>query len=122
MPEVAGIYDTKKIDELNPLVKLSGQEVMLIDDGNGTMNVTVDTLLGYIRDQINSGTGGSSVPSTVSSAIHVIHPGDPDVPVASRPKGHFYIKVTDENQAQIATGLPRLIKVSPNMRLRMIND
>lgn len=124
--KVTGTFETKQIHELNPLVKLSGKEELLIDNGNGTLRVTVDTMLGYIRDQINAATGGGSGGggggSEASTVIHVIQKGEPDIPIESRPDGHFYIKVTDVIEAQLASGLPRLIRVSPNMGLRLIDD
>ena len=123
---VTGTFETKQIHELNPLAKLTGKEELLIDDGNGTLRVTVDTMLGYIRDQINAsaggegGTGGAEQAST----IHVIRmdQGEENVPVESRPAGHFYIKVVDSIEAQLSSGLPRIIRVSPNMGLRIIDD
>ena len=124
---VTGTFDTKQIHELNPLAKLTGKEEVLIDDGNGTLRVTVDTMLGYIRDQINasagSGTGGGTAPSAAST-IHIIRmdEGEENIPVESRPEGHFYIKVVDAIEAQLSSGLPRLIRVSPNMGLRIIDD
>lgn len=123
---VTGTFETKQIHELNPLAKLTGKEEVLIDDGNGTLRVTVDTLLGYIRDQINvSAGGGSGEPSQEqASTIHVVRidEGEEDIPVESRPAGHFYIKVIDSIEAQLSSGLPRIIKVSPNMGLRIIDD
>lgn len=126
---VTGTFETKQIHELNPLAKLTGKEEVLIDDGNGTLRVTVDTLLGYIRDQINASTGsgetgGGTEPSTAASTIHIIRmdEGEENVPVESRPEGHFYIKVVDAIEAQLSSGLPRIIRVSPNMGLRLIDD
>ena len=124
---VTGTFETKQIHELNPLAKLTGKEELLIDDGNGTLRVTVDTMLGYIRDQINASAGGEDETgggSEQASTIHVIRmdQGEENVPVESRPAGHFYIKVVDSVEAQISSGLPRIIRVSPNMGLRIIND
>ena len=122
---VTGTFETKQIHELNPLAKLTGKEEVLIDDGNGTLRVTVDTLLGYIRDQINASAGSGGTPSPEqASTIHVIRidEGEENVPIESRPEGHFYIKVIDSIEAQLSSGLPRVIRVSPNMGLRIIDD
>ena len=124
---VTGTFETKQIHELNPLAKLTGKEELLIDDGNGTLRVTVDTMLGYIRDQINASAGGEGETgggSEQASTIHVIRmdQGEENVPVESRPAGHFYIKVVDSTEAQLSSGLPRIIRVSPNMGLRIIDD
>lgn len=119
--QISGTFDTKQIHELNPLVKLNGKEEVLIDDGNGTLRVTVDTLLGYIRDQINASVGSGGTGSTEKgTTIHVIKQGEENIPAESRPEGHFYLRVVKATDAQLSTGLPRIIRVSPNMGLRMI--
>lgn len=123
--QITGSYEAKEIHELTNLAKLSGKEELIIDNGTITSKVTVDTLLGYIRDQINASVGGSST-STVdgggSTTIHFISPDDSDIPIESRKAGDFYIHALNEKDAQISSGLARLISVSPNMRLRLIED
>ena len=119
--EVIDIYGVKQIHELTPLNKLQGKEELLIDNqGEVTLKVTVDTLLGYIRDQINgsTGTGGCGGATT----IHFIAEGEPNIPKESREQGHYYLRVVKGTSAHLSTGLPRLIRVSPNMGLRMITD
>lgn len=125
--EVIDIYGLKQIHELTPLNKLQGKEEMLIDNGEVTLRVTVDTLLGYIRDEINasiaSQTGGSGIPVTTgTSCIHFIAEGEENIPKESRIKGDYYIRVVKGREAHLSTGLPRLIRVSPNMGLRMITN
>lgn len=123
--QISGTFETKQIHELQPLVKLNGKEEVIIDDGNGTLRVTVDTLLGYIRDQINASVGGETGgggTATEGTVIHVIQKGEENIPAESRPEGHFYLRVVDANDAQLSTGLPRIVRVSPNMGLRMIVD
>ena len=124
--EVIDIYGVKQIHELTPLNKLQGKEEMLIDNGEVTLRVTVDTLLGYIRDQINAAidgqSGGSGTPIDTGSAIHFIGEGEENIPKESRIKGHYYIRVVKGQNAHLSTGLPRLIKVSLNMGLRTIDD
>lgn len=124
--QISGTFETKQIHELQPLVKLNGKEEVIIDDGNGTLRVTVDTLLGYIRDQINASvggdTGGGDTATSSGGTIHVIQKGEENIPAESRLKDHFYLRVVDAHDAQLSTGLPRIVKVSPNMGLRMIVD
>lgn len=123
--QISGTFDTKQIHELNPLVKLNGKEEVIIDDGNGTLRVTVDTLLGYIRDQINASVGsctGSGGTVSKGTTIHVINQGEENIPAESRPEGHFYLRVVKASEAQLFSGLPRVIRVSPNMGLRMLVD
>ena len=100
---------------------------MLIDNGEVTLRVTVDTLLGYIRDEINasvaSQTGGSGIPVvTDNSCIHFIGEGEENIPKESRIKGDYYIRVVKGSAAHLSTGLPRFIRVGSNMGLRMITN
>lgn len=111
-------YDAKQIHELDPLNKLSGKEEVLIDDGELTYRVTVDTLLGYIRDQINASVGGSSINGSEATTIHFIPAGE-EIPVTAREDGHYYINVQSNMSTGYRGGLTTF-KISPNMGLRMI--
>lgn len=124
MADQSGYYDLRQIHELTELSKLTGKEELLIDNGEYTHRISVDTILGYMRSALNSIEGGSGIGGSTSGAstIHIIHKDEPDVPVESRPVGHYYIRVTSTTEAQLASGLPTLIRVSPNMQLRMILD
>ena len=126
---IVGTFETKQIHELDPLYKLNGREEVLIDNGTSTLRVTVDTLLGYIRDQINSngeGSGGGTTTTPTpsdgtASSIHYMYEDEPVIPIISRLENHYYIRVTSSTEAKTGM-LPRLIRVSPNMRLRLITD
>lgn len=123
--QVTSTFSAKQIHELNGVGtgKLHGKELLLIDlgDGQETMSVTVDTLLGYIRDQINNTSGsGSITPTVTGSTIHIIPEGQ-NIPEASRETGHYYIRVVEAKNAQASVG-PTYVKVSPNMGLKMIRD
>lgn len=109
---------TKQIHELDPLNKLNGKEEVLIDNGTLTYRVTVDTLLGYIRDQINAGTGGRSLNE---GTIHFMPEGE-EIDIAAREVDHYYINVQKSASYGYRTGALEVLKVSPNMGLRMIYD
>ena len=125
---ITGTFETKQIHELVALNKLTGKEEVLIDNGEVTLRVTVDTLLGYIRDQINASINGAGGGTTIpggdekGSTIHIIEEGEDDIPIESRLEGHYYIRVQKAINVQTSSGLPRLIRVSPNMQLRMITE
>lgn len=96
-------FETKRIEELVSLAKLNGKEELLIDNGDTTLKVTVDTLLGYIRDQINSASGGGTggvTPSNPEPILHFISSGSDDIPSESRPEGHYYIRSISTVPAQ----------------------
>lgn len=123
--QVSGVFDTKQIHELTQLNKLNGSEELLIDNGEETLRITVDTLLGYMCGQVGAGggsTSGGSSSSGGSSGIHIIRVGEPNIPISERIPGHYYIRVLDEEDANLSAGLSKLVKVSPNMRLRLITE
>ena len=64
---------------------------------------------------------GTPVPVDGTIKIHFLDVGE-NLPAQSRIKDHFYIRAVSVTDAQIASGLPRTIKVSPNMQLKMVSD
>lgn len=117
--QINGTFDTKRIRELDSLNKLTGREKMLIElsDSVETQSVTVDSLLGYIANQINAGT--TSVVSG-NTGIHKINAGEADIPASSREKGHFYIREVSVETAKITAGLPQILTVGDNLSLRKV--
>ena len=113
------ILGNKRITELDPLNKLNGKELLLIDSGDEetSMKVTVDTLLGYIAKQINAGT----MPEDIYSSCNIINiPIGETIPVSSRVDGNYYLRTCNIHEAQINAGIPSTIIVSPNMALRIV--
>ena len=112
------IAGTKRIQELNQLPKLTGQEEILIENGGEyTYKTTVDSLLGYIANRINEGT---IPPSVYESTNIIVIPEGETIPVASRVEGNFYIEVMKKSNVYGSGGITN-IKVSPNMGLRLVD-
>lgn len=112
------MYNNKQISELDPIGKLTGKELLLVDNGEYTMKTTVDVLLGYIANEINKGT----IPSDMFASTNIIEiPIGETIEIPSRVDGNFYLRSTDIIEAQIAAGLDTTIKVSPNMALKLEN-
>ncbi len=117
-----GSFDTKQINELVELASLKGSEYMLIDNGSVTLKVTVDSLLGYIANQVNSGGGGSSTPGTSSNGIHFIGVDEEDIPIESRTAGDFYIRAVSAEDIRLGSDTPSVLNVSPNMRIKIVEE
>lgn len=119
MSDYSTIMGNKRITELSQLNKLSGKELMLIDNGELSMKITVDTLLGYIAKEINKGT----IHEGMFNSCNIIEMDiDEDIPVASRVDGNKYLRTCRTYEAQIAAGIDTTIVVSPNMGLRIVED
>lgn len=114
------INGTKRINELTALNKISGKEEVIVDDGNLSYRVSVDSLMGYIANQINSGTFDPSTIQT-SSGIVVI-PETETLPAESRVAGNMYLNVISSTEAKVTAGTTQRIKVSPNMGLKIVAD
>lgn len=110
---------SKRITELQALNKLTGREEILVDNGDTTLRVTVDSLLGYIANQINAGDYPEQM--TNASAVVVIDEGE-ELPAISRIDGNVYYRVVSTKEAKLNAGLTSRIKVSPNMGLKIIAD
>ena len=113
------VIGNKRITELDPLNKLTGKEEVIIDNGDMTYRVTVDTLLGFIVKKVNEG----SFPETMMEAASVVViPEGERLPASGRTPGSFYLRECSHVKAQINAGLSSNITVSPNMALRIIKD
>lgn len=112
------ILGNKRITELKTLGKLSGTEEVILDNGDETYKITVDSLLGYIAKQINSGT---IPPSVFASSTIIEIPEGESIPVESREDGNYYINIQDSRDVAANTLYGR-IRVSPNMGLKIVSD
>lgn len=101
---ISGSFNTKRIQELPFLAKLNGKEEILIDNGDTTLKVNVDTLLGYIRDQINENSN-NSISNSNEKIIHMIKDDSENIPSESRPDGHYYIRVVSTINAQTTSDI-----------------
>lgn len=100
--DIMNLLDTKQIHELESLDMMSGKESILIDDGKVTYKITTDALLGYFINRF-VGNVDETIDVTAlnaASCIHIIKPGQ-DIPVSQRVKGHFYLRLSEQNIASL---------------------
>lgn len=100
--DIMNLLSTKQIHELESLDRVSGKENILIDNGKVTYKITTDALLGYFINRF-VGNVDEDIDVTAlnaASCIHIIKPGQ-DIPVAQRVKGHFYLKLSEQNIASL---------------------
>ena len=96
--DIMNLLNTKQIHELESLDRVSGKENILIDNGTVTYKITTDALLGYFINRF-VGNVDEDIDVTAlnaASCIHIIKPGQ-DIPVSQRVKGHFYLKLSEQN-------------------------
>ena len=100
--DIMNLLSTKQIHELESLDRVSGKENILIDNGKVTYKITTDALLGYFINRF-VGNVDEDIDVTAlnaASCIHIIKPGQ-DIPVSQRVKGHFYLRLSEQNIASL---------------------
>jgi len=100
--DIMSLLNTKQIHELESLDRVSGKESILIDNGTVTYKITTDALLGYFINRF-VGNVDEDIDVTAlnaASCIHIIKPGQ-DIPVNQRVKGHFYLRLSEQNIASL---------------------
>ena len=112
--------NTKRINELTALNKISGKEEVLVDNGTQSYRVSIDSLMGFIANQINAGTYDPS--QTQQSSGVVVIPEGESLPAESRVSDNMYINVISTTEAKVTAGTTQRIRVSPNMGLKIIAD
>ena len=118
--------DTKTIDELQELGKLTGQEKTIVSDGYTTKKLSIDTILGFITSKLNLSSGGvmpmSDYTPSVSSGSNgiVFIPDGEEIPVYQRTPGYFYLEEKRQTSIRSEISLPSSVTVSNNFGLRRV--
>lgn len=120
-------FDSKTIDELQELGKLSGTEKLVasLENGDDTKKVSIDTIVGYAADLIAAAMGNSSTTfaikpvSSGAGSIVFIEAGK-TIDIKDRTLGCFYLE--EQNQTSIRTriNIPTSVKVSKSLGLRRV--
>ena len=115
------VTDTKTIDELQELGKLTGTEKLIISNGIESKKVSVDTLVGYTAGRINNvpkTTSGGSIGYGAQSIMFV--PEGEEVPIHERTPGCFYLEETRQTSIRTRVNTPTAMVVSKNLGLRRV--
>lgn len=119
------LTNSKTIDELQELGKLTGSEKTIVSDGQDTRKVTIDTIVGYAAAILNGATpallslGSSSGASAVSKSI-VFIPEEEEIPINERTPGCFYLEETHQTSIRTQINIPTSVRVSGNLGLKRV--
>lgn len=116
--------DSKTIDQLQEIGKITGLEKTVISDGTDTRKVTIDTIVGYAAGVLaNTPSNTSSIPSTgtsLRSQCIFFVPEGKEVPVVERTPGSFYLEETRQTSIRTKVNLPTSVTVSKSLGLRRV--
>lgn len=114
-------FDSKTIDELQELGKLSGNEKLVVSvEAEDTRKVSVDTVVGYAASILS----GTSMPVGYSGygggqCIIFVKEGQ-EIPVSQRTPGCFYLEEQRQTSIRTQISIPTSVKVSTNLGLRRV--
>lgn len=118
-------FDSKTIDELQELSKLSGNEKTIISDGIETKKVSLDSIVGYAASKISgsSNINTRSIPNTsnVNNGTGIVFiPEGEEIPVSERKPGYFYLEETRQTSIRKNVNIPVSVSVNANLGLKRV--
>ena len=117
--------DTKTIDQLQELGKITGLEKTVVSDGTDTRKVTIDTIIGYAASvlagtPVSVTTPTPSVGSSLRGQCIFFVPEGTEIPVIERTPGSFYLEETRQTSIRTQINLPTSVTVSQSLGLRRV--
>lgn len=116
------LLNTKNIDDLQELGKLTGSEMTLVSYENDTRKVAIDTIIGYaasILANTNPKMMSLNRPSSNSPCI-VFVPSGEQISVNERTPGCFYLEESNQTSIRTQINIPTSVKVSASLGLRRL--
>ena len=117
------VFESKLIDELQELGKLSGIEMTVVSNGEQTRKVSIDTIIGYAASILSN----QAVPATMSlknnstsGGCIVLVPEGEEIPVIQRTPGCFYLEETKQTSIRTKINMPTTVKVGSSLGLRRV--
>ena len=116
---MSSLDNTKQITDLDPHVNPKGTDMFLVDVGGETRQISLDSMMSYIVNQINKGTYPEQIIDKCNYRTTEIPEGE-SLPISARENGHMFLNIMQSTDAtEFISGT---IKVSPNMALKIVND
>lgn len=113
-------FDSKTIDQLQELGKLSGQEKLVVSvQEKDTKKVTVDTIVGYAVSQLSGGTSAASIGGYGGQCIIFVEEGE-EIPINERTPGCYYLEEERQTSLRTKINIPTSVKVSSSLGLRRV--
>ena len=115
-------FDTKTIDQLQELGKLTGKEKTIVSDGKDTRKVSIDTIIGYAAGILAETPSGSSIPSTgnIGGQCITVIPEGQSLSVSERSPGSFYLEQRRQTSIRTKVSIPTSVTVSKSLGLRRV--
>jgi len=116
---MSSINNTKQITDLDPHVNPKGTDAFLVDVGGETRQISLDSMMSYVVEQINKGTYPEQILAKCNYRTTEI-PKDEELPISARESGHMFLNIMQSTDS--TKFISGTIKVSPNMALKIVND
>ena len=117
---MANTLDSKTIDELQELGKITGTEMTIVSqDANQTKKVSIDTIIGYAASILSGVNVAHMALSRGGTSIEIIPEGE-EIPVEQRVPGHFYLEITNQTSIRTKVNVPTSVIVSSTLGLKRV--
>lgn len=122
-------FESKTIDELQEIGKLSGSEKTIISIDQDTKKVSIDTIVGYAANLIAQNMSGSNATtptafimssSNSSGGCIIIVPEGTEIPINLRSPGTIYLERTHQSSIRTKINVPTSVVVSGNLGLKRV--
>ncbi len=117
-------FESKLIDELQELGKLSGAEMTIVSyNGEQTRKVSIDTIIGYAASILaNSPATMSLSPgsSRLGGQCIIFVPQGDEVPISERIPDCYYLEERKQTSIRSQINVPTSVKVSSSLGLRRV--
>lgn len=117
-------FESKLIDELQELGKLSGTEMTVVSyDGQQTRKVSIDTIIGYaasILSNVQPSTMSLRPTYTTGGQCIIVIPEGEELDISERTPGCFYLEETKQTSIRTQMNVPTSVKVSSSLGLRRV--
>lgn len=112
--------ETKSIDELQELGKLTGLEKTIVSYNNETKKVSIDTIIGYAASILVNASSSPMPLSLGGSSSIIIVPEGETIDVSERRPGCFYLEETKQTSIRTKLNMPTSVRVSSSLGLKRI--
>lgn len=127
MSSVSYSFESKSIDDLQELGKLTGTEKTIISIDEDTKKVSIDTIVGYAANMITKAMSGNTAPVIMSSNFGsssgnciIVVPEGEEVPINLRTPGTIYFERTNQSSIRTKINVPTSVVVSKTLGLKRV--
>lgn len=121
-------FESKTIDDLQEIGKLSGDEKTIISVNDDTKKVSIDTIVGYAADKVSRALSGDYTSTVLAGNINsssagnciITIPEDEEIPTNLRNPGIIYFERVKQTSIRTKINVPTSVVISSTLGLKRV--